>query len=280
VRYTLGHPVASILTLQSVYTRNHGRKYKDEDAAINISDAPLSHYLAKSLHVLYGHRGLYILARGLYVATIYQLLKIAVTNVLTATIFRAVGANPIADIMATVLLAEVHMYWTHATISSGNSMVRFRSWTLDRKRWKKLVLPCAVQGSAIALLHWVSRSLPDATGASYSDVSRTLSAVAVLRAFIALTVRSLVMAPAAAWLTLVEASCLDSGQETLVYERRKGRFVSIGAVFAGYEQRDYRELWNGVTSHLCLSLLELHLKKCAVQMVLEGFVASTVSLVS
>jgi hypothetical protein len=32
--------------------------------------------------------------------------------------------------------------------------------------------------------------------------------------------------------------------------------------------------------HLCLWLLELHVKKCAMQIVLEGLVSSTVRLVS
>jgi hypothetical protein len=118
------------------------------------------------------------------------------------------------------------------------------------------------------------------SGASNSDVSRALSAIAVLRAFVALMVRSFVLAPAAAWLTVVEASCLDSGQETLVYERGKGKLVSVGTVFAGHERRSSGELWKGVSLHLCLWLLELHVKKCAVQMVLEGLVSSIVRVVS
>jgi hypothetical protein len=230
--------------------------------------------------MLYAHQGLRILAKGLYIAAIYQLLKTAVTSVLTATILRSVRIHPVADIVTTVLLAEAHMYWTHAAISSGKSSLRVRLWTHDHKRWKKLVLPCAAQGSAVALLNWVSRSLPDMSGASNSDVSRTLSAIAVLRVFIALIVRSFVLAPASAWLTLVEASCLDSRQETLVYEQGKRKFVSVGTVFAGYEQRGSGELWKGVSLHLCLWLLELHVKKCAVQMVLEGLVSSIVRYVS
>jgi hypothetical protein len=280
VRYTLGHTLASILTLQSIHTQNHGGKYEGEDASLSTSDAPLSRRPANSLRVLYAHLGLRIFAKGLFIAAIYQLLKTVVTSMLTATILRPVGIGPLADIVAMVLLAEAHMYWTHATISTGKSNLRVRSWTHSRTRWKKLVLPCAAQGSAVALLDWASRSLPDMSGASNSDVSRTLSAIAVLRAFVALIVRSFVLAPAAAWLTLVEASCLDLGQETLVYERAKKRFVSGGAVFARYEQRSSRELWKGVSLHLCLWLLELHVKKCAVQMVLEGLVASIVRLVA
>jgi hypothetical protein len=278
VRYTVGHTLASILTLQSVYIQNHGRKYKDEDAGPNTSDAPLSRLLANSLRDLYAHVGLGIFAKGLYVAAIYQLLKTTVTSVLTATILRPIRVHPVADIMTTVLLAEVHMYWTHATITSQKSSWIARSWTHDRKRWKKLVLPCVAQGSAVMLLDWVSRSIPDVSSASNSDVWRMFSAIAVLRVFIALIVRSFVLAPSAAWLMLVEAGCLDSAQETLVYERRRGRFMSVGAVFAGYEQKGSGELWKGVSLHLCLWLLEMHVKKCAVQMVLVGIVSSIVHL--
>ena len=277
VRYTLGHALTSILTVQSVYIQNHSRKYEDEDEKLSKSNTPLSRHLANSLRVLYAHRGVRILAKSLYMAAIHQVSKAVLTRVLRATIIRPVRMHQVADIVATVLLAEMHMYWTHATISSGK---RARLWTHDRKRWKKLVLPCVVQGSAVALLNWVSRSLPDTSGVSNSDVSRMLSAIAVLRALIAVAVRSFVLAPATAWLTLVEASYLDSGQETVVYEQRKGKFVSVGAVFAGYEQKSSVELWKVVSLHSCLWLLELHVKKCAVQMVLEGLVFSTVRLVS
>jgi hypothetical protein len=280
VRYTLGHTLTSILTLQSIYAQSHGRKLKDEDTELSTSDAPLSRHLANSLRVLYAHLGLRILSKGLYIAAIYQLAKSVVRKVLTATILRPVRVQPVADIMATVLLAEAHMYWTHSTISSRQSSLGVRSWTHDRKTWMKLVLPCAVQGSAVVLLDWFSRSLPDMSGTPNSSPSQTVSAIAVLRAFVALMIRSFMLAPATAWLTLVEASCLDSRQETLVYEQEKGRFVSIGAVFAGHEQRDSKELWKNVSLPLCLWLLELHIKKCAVQMMLEGFVSSTIRLFS
>ena len=277
VRYTLGHALTSILTLQSIYIQNRRRKYEDGDAKLSTSDALLSRHLATSLRLLYAHRGLWTLAKSLFMAAVYQLSKNALASVLGATVFRAVSIPQVADIVATVLLAEMHMKWTHATVSSGK---RARLRSHNRKRWKKLVLPCMAQGSAVALLNLVSRSLPDTSNALNSDVSRTLSAIAVLRAFVALAVRSFVLAPATAWLTLVEASSLDSGQETLVYEQTKGSFVSVGAVFAGYEQKSSVELWKVVSLHSCLWLLELHVKKCAVQMVLEGLVFSTVRLVS
>jgi hypothetical protein len=280
VRYTLGHTLASILTLESVYIQNHGRNCKYEDARLSISDAPLSRQLTNSLRVLYAHRGPHILTKGLYTAAIYQLSKTTMISMLTATVLRPAMVHPIADIVASVLLVEGHMHWTHATISSGKSSLGVRLWTHDRNRWKKLVLPCLAQGCAVALLDWISRSLPDMSGASNSDVSRTLSAIAVLRVFTALFVRSFVLAPTSAWLMIVETSCLDSGEETMVYAREKGRFVSVSTLFAGLELRGSVELWKGVSLRLCLWLLELHVKKCAVQMALEGFVSSTVRLVS
>lgn len=280
VRYTLGHTLASILTLQSVYVRSHGHGHKDVNAELGASDAPLSRRLVDSLRVLYAHQGLRIFVKGIHVAAIYQLSKIAVQYVLTATILYPVSARPVADIVATVLLAEMHMSSTHATISGGIRTSKGRLWTHNRETWKKLLLPSLTQACALALLNWVSRSLPDLSGSSDNNTSEMLSAIAVSRAFVALIIRSFVLAPAAAWLTLVEVSFLDSRQETLVYEHGKRKFVNVGAVFAGYEQRSSRELWKGVTLHLCLELLELHVKKCAMQMALQGLVFSIVHLVS
>jgi hypothetical protein len=278
VRYTLGHTLASILTLESVYARSHG--HKDEDSELNAPFAPLSRHLFYSLRVLYAHQGLRIFTTGLHVAAIYQALKVVLRNLLAATILYPVGSQPIADIVATVLLAEAHMYFTHTTISSSKSSLGGRLWTHDRERWIKLSLPCLAQASALALLNWVSRSLPDLSGSSNIDASQMLSAIAVLRAFVALIIRSFVLAPVTAWLTLVEASCLDSRQETLIYEQAKRKFASVGAVFARHEQRSFGELWKGVSLHLCLWLLELHVKKCAIQMALEALVFWIVRLVS
>lgn len=70
-------------------------------------------------------------------------------------------------------------------------------------------------------IDWMSRSIPDASSASHSD----LSAIAVLRVFVALFVRVFVLEPATAWLLLGEASCLDEGHETLVRDYGKGKFA-------------------------------------------------------
>lgn len=111
MRYTLGHTLASILTLQSVYVQNHGRRgYEDQCADILIS-----RHLAKSLRKLYGFQGLHIFVKGLYIAAIYEVPKFVLTSVMTTAFFRPV----IAKVVATVLLSETHMAWTHATISPG-----------------------------------------------------------------------------------------------------------------------------------------------------------------
>lgn len=266
--------------LQSTYVQSHGREQEDEAAEFNSSDAPLSRHVTNSLRVLYTHVGLHILVKGLYIASIYQLSELVLRSILISTVFRPVWLHLVADIVVTALLAEGHMHWTHTTISSGTSSVRARLWTHDRQRWKKLVLPCVAHGSAVVLFDWVSSFSPNMNGASSSDVSRSLSAIAIFRTFFALLVRSFLLAPAAAWLTLVEASCLTQEQETLVYEQGKGRFARAGAIFARYEQRGSRQFRKGVSLHLCLWLLELHIKKCALQMVLEGLVSSVVHLVA
>ncbi|KAF2113503.1 hypothetical protein BDV96DRAFT_688497 [Lophiotrema nucula] len=280
LRYTLGHTMASILTLQSLSIQNRTGRY--ENGGNNCTDSPLSRHLAASLRTLYAHQGIRIFTKALHIAAIYQLARTALKSFLTATLFRPVALQPLADIVSTVVLAEMHMYWTQATVLSGQGSTIEDAWHHDRQRWRKLVVPSVAQGGAVVLLDYVSRSLPE-TGTSAGNVSgASLSAVAVLRAFAALVVRSFVLSPLSAWLTLVEASCLNPGQETLVYERGKGRFVSGSVLFAGGFERPVsaRELGKRVSLDLCLRLLELHVKKCVVQMLLEGLVSSIVGFVA
>lgn len=51
-------------------------------------------------------------------------------------------------------------------------------------------------------------------------------------------------------------------------------------VFIGLMRKDSCGLWESVWFCLCLWLKELHVKKCAAEMVLEGFVFSIVRLLS
>lgn len=273
VRYTLGHTLSRILTLQSAYATVHGQGIDNESVGSCSTDAPLSRHLLRSLRELYAHHGLRIFFKGLYVGAIYRISKVVLTSLLAASVFRHAKLSIIAEIVAKVLLAETHMYWTHATILTRRSHPRVRLWPRDLAQWKKILLPSLVQASAIALLRWISRTTSTIDATSSSDAARTVSGLAVARVLVALIVQAFVLAPTTVWLTLAEAKSLDRKEETLVYDRTKGRFMNIGAVFAG-DQQNRKELHlDGVSLPLCLWLLELHLKKCAAQMVSEGAVS-------
>lgn len=268
MRYTLGHTLVTLLTVQSVSIKDDIHRNGDEDVDLNARSLPLSRQVVSYLRKIYVKQGLRVFAKGIYIAGIYQLLKTAITSILTATVLRPAWTYQFADFLVTILLAEVHMQWTHATLLSGKLNWRYRFWTVNRSTWRRLILPCAAQGGAVLLLNWTSDYIPDTS----SNVAQTLSAIAVLRVAIALAVRSFVLAPATAWLTLAEASCLYSGQQTLVYNQGKGRFLSSGDIL----KTSSNEPWRGVTWHSCFWLLELHLKKCVVHILLEGFMAATV----
>lgn len=256
-----------------MFIKDHSHRNEDEDVNSSPRSHPLSRHVVSSLRKLYIHQGVRVFAKGLFIASIYQLLKTVLTSILTVTVFRPAWMHPFADFAATLLLAEIHMHWTHATMLSGK--LNWRRF-LDRSTWMRLSLPCAAQGSAVLLLNWISDYSPETSEGISSNAVQTLSAIAVLRVAVALAVRSFVLAPTAAWLTLVETSCLYSGQQTLVYDQGKRRFLTSGDVLT----RTSDELRKTVSWHLCFWLLELHLKKCMAHILLEGLMVAIVHAIS
>lgn len=170
------------------------------------------------------------------------------------------------------------MYWTQRSVSARQNL--FGSWTFshNRQRWKTLFIPSAAQGTALALLRYISKPLPE-TATSIEVASWSIVAFAVLRAFLALVTRSLVLSPLSVYLTLIEASFLDPVEETLVYSRRKKSFLPVGTIIPKREMPiSLERARKQALISTCLWLLELHVKKCLVQMTLESLTFMVIQL--
>ncbi|ORY13949.1 hypothetical protein BCR34DRAFT_599548 [Clohesyomyces aquaticus] len=267
VRYTLGHTLANLLTLASLHIHN-GR----EDGGV---ETPLSRHIVASLRLLYDRDGIRIFCKGLHMAVVYQLAMTAISTLLRFTLFRPEPLRPLARIVSMITLSNLHLSWTRATVLAGHMGRTDRTWGDGSRTWRILVVPAAGHGIASALLEYVSRSLPESATPVWDIPS--ISALAVLHVFMALVIHSLVLAPLSAWLTMVETSCLDPTKETLVYSKEKKRFLSVSAFFVDCNRPpNFGQFRKHISSRLCFWLLGLHVKKCLVQMILEGSIFAVV----
>jgi hypothetical protein len=250
----------------------------DSGGGVDVKEVPVSRQVVDSLSILYRHHDIGIFYKGLHVAVLYHLARTSIAALLGATIFRPTYFQPIADVLSTVAVSEVHLYWTQRSVSARQT--RLGSWTFshNRQRWKTLVIPSAAQGTALALLRYISKPLPE-TATSIEVASWSIVAFAVLRAFLALVTRSLVLSPLSVCLTLIEASFLDPVEETLVYSRRKKSFLPVGTIFPKREMPlSFERARKQALLSTCLWLLELHVKKCLVQMALESLTFMVIRL--
>jgi hypothetical protein len=242
----------------------------DGGSGVDVKEVPVSHQVVDYLSILYRHHDIGIFYKGLHVAVLYHLARTSIAALLGATIFRPTYFQPIADVLSTVAVSELHLYWTQRSVSARQT--RLGSWTFshNRQRWKTLVIPSAAQGTALAFLRYISKPLSE-TATSIEVASWSIVAFAVLRAFLALVTRSLMLSPLSVCLTLIEASFLDPVEETLVYSRRKKSFLPVGTIFPKREMPlSFERARKQALLSTCLWLLELHVKKCLVQMALES----------
>lgn len=86
------------------------------------------------------------------VGLVYLLVTVLISNLLASLVFRHELLRPLAYACPSVLLCEVHLVFTCATVSAQR--VPFRS--LRRKpgqgRWKKLAIPALLYGLSQALM--------------------------------------------------------------------------------------------------------------------------------
>ena len=261
----------------------------------HVQEVPVSRQVVRSLSVLYHHHGIGIFYKGLPVAGLYLLARTSIAAVLGATVLRptAYFQQPVAEVLSTVVVSELHLSWTQSSVSSSSARpTRREAWSFrhHRHRWKALVIPSAAHGSASALLRSISKLLPETATATAKSIemeiasasaSGSMVAFAVMRAFLALITRVLVLAPLSVSLIRIEASFLDPSAETLVYSCRKRGFLSVKKIFRKREvplSFSFQRARKQFLLSTCLWLLELHVKKCLMQMTVESLTFVMVSL--
>lgn len=270
-RYLLGHVAATLLILEiSRKDAVHSNQETgDENEPLNFR------YVSKAIRLIFGTQNLYEQTRALVVAAVYQIAHDAIGACLKVAIFRHELLRPFAYACSSVLLCELHLLWTCATISAYRPQLHAKN-TTDQRTWRRLAGPSFMYGICQALMQQVQGLAERSMVPSVDEVQIPTSKRASFEIFvviIVLSIRILGLVPASVTLILTEASLLPGNLETIIPSPTKQRGSTIAELLGG---RKIRPGFGAVSSALhafgvpqYLWLLELHLKKCLIQLIIE-----------
>lgn len=272
VRYILGHSVATLLILESsradaVYLRHECRDSKQHPVFRNIFHA---------VRLIYRNQGVCLLSRGLGIAVTYELAHCTVEIILGATVFRYRLLRPFAYAISSVLLCQLHLVWTCTTISAVRLPLRSLFMQADTRKWRSLTAPAFIYGILRALMYQVLDFMEWSDTSSKEQVYPRISMRAsaeVLAVILLLALRVLALLPASTILTLTEASLLPGTLETVIPSSEKRRGAVIVELLGGTKIPLGLSTFIGALRPFDISrvlwLVELHLKKCLIQIVFE-----------
>ncbi|KAJ5769317.1 hypothetical protein N7520_003876 [Penicillium odoratum] len=140
-------------------------------------------------------------------------------------------------------------------------------------RWKHLAIPAFLYGLLQALMDQLYDFLALAIFTDGESYTGTRAAAEVLAVIIMLAFRFLALLPTHIALTLAEAKFLSPEIKTVVPSSTKERGLKIGELTGDQKPPSGLAAWTSALEHLgtsrYLQLIELHLKKCFVQIGLE-----------
>lgn len=193
-------------------------------------EPPSSRHQPRTLAVLYRKCGVRFLLNGIGSPYAYWGMNCSVVKLLLSFLL----PSPVAYIIASVLLAETHFFWTARTILPRDQVRLAKA--RDRKRWKVLVISALIYAAMNTLMTYVP-ALFDDNLAPPEDVSiEGLSYVVgtdILIAGFMLFAQLFFLISSYIALDLVQASLLPPKWETLVFtSRQKQRVRRVGEIFS------------------------------------------------
>lgn len=271
-RYLLGHAAATLLILE--ISRKDAVTSNQE---VGSSKRPLDFRCAsKAIRLIYGTQSFYTLSRGIVLAACYQVVHYVVRACLEGAFFRCELLKPFAYAGSSVLLCELHLLWTCATISAYRlGLPSFRKYA-TRRQWRHLATANLIYGICQALMHQVQslvqRSVFSSGDKMQISTSKRASAE-ILAVIIVLAIRVVGLLPAFINLILTEASLLPGKFETIIPSPTKQRGSTIAELLGGGQVplglAAFRSALHAFGVPQFLWLLELHLKKCLIQITIE-----------
>jgi hypothetical protein len=271
VRYLLGHAVATLLIVEIART---DAAFSDPERGTKKSPL-IFRSISKALRLIYGTQSLYTFSCALAIAVVYQVAHYVVRAFLELTIFRHELLMPLAHACSSALLCKLHLMWTCATISAH----RHRFFSLaGGAEWTHLAVPSFAYGLCEALMYEAQRIIEGSLISSSEDMMQISTSrragAEILAVILMLAFRLLGLLPASITLVLTEASLLPSSLETVIPSPTKQRGSTIaellgrrGKIASGLAT--FSNALNAFGVPQFLWLIELHLKKCFVQIAIE-----------
>jgi hypothetical protein len=231
-----------------------------------------------AFRLIYQTQGIYTFIRAMMIGSAYLFTHNFVGLILETFIFRYDLIKPLAFGCSSALLCEFHLAFTCATVSAKRVPILLRR-TPDQSRWKQLAIPALLFGLTEALMNHLYDFVAMALISQEEALTSKRAAAEVLAVVIMLAFRLIALLPTCITLTLAEAAFLPVDLETVVPSPTKERGLKIGELVGEKKPSTGLRALTGflepVRTSRYMWLIELHLKKCFIQICLEVVLISS-----
>lgn len=257
----------------------------DEEVTI-YKEKPITASIRQTVRHLTSVGGYTARWRGLQISVVYHFLQGVLANILSMVFSLVPVLGPFAYIfgsmLSTVLLARIHMTWTHIMISQPSPHPWYRRIPTGRLYFKTLITPAfifAISQHLTVILpmmvyFWIggvdaTKALVPFGGPQTFDPAHELGRVVATLATLAFVGIALLL-PAGVTLTRVEASLLPDDVETMVnFDRTLG---GAAANLVGFGKINFRALydaaWRSFDKASRIRLVKFYIKYAAIMTVL------------
>ncbi|KAF2716975.1 hypothetical protein K431DRAFT_256503 [Polychaeton citri CBS 116435] len=301
IRYTLGEVVSSLAMIESpastaiiepkppAYTDEPDASLKKDEAGIIaepdvevtvIDHKPVTGNIRCAIAHLHRVGGFRARWRGLGLSILYHFSHNVVSNILGAFFGLGLFGHALCYVISSVLLARLHMVWTHAMIAHPSAKPFWRRM-VARKQSKAILLPSLVfalaqQATIIfpILVAYLS-GLPDIDHSYFQSPSghichkkAGLFALRLLAVFgTGVIVALAVLLPAAVTLTRIEAVLLNEDEQTIVPFNREAIVADIDMTQRGSARAVFVQAWRSFDRAARLRLIKLYAKMVFIQFI-------------
>lgn len=207
---------------------------------------------------------------------VYQVTHYAIRACLEISLFRHELLTPFAYACSSVLLCKLHLIWTCATISTHRHRLFALTEDANQRQWIHLAAPSFTYGICQALMHEAQSLVKGSMISPIEEMpisTNRRAGAEIFAVVIMLAFRFFGLLPASITLILTEASLLPGKLETIIPSATKKRGSTIAELRGGGRippgLAAFGSSLKGFGVPQFLWLIELHLKKCFVQIAIE-----------
>jgi hypothetical protein len=245
-----------------------------------INHKPITAQVSTTMRLLHSVGGFRARWRGLGFSILYHSAQALFAGILSAIFgVHHLFGNVVVSIITSVLLARVHMLWTHSMIAHPTTK-SFRERIIPRKQCKALFFPAlvvALAQQATFLLPIAGavfldlQSIPDRAMEAAQHDDPTALALMALRVLAvpasAALVAFFLLLPASAALTRIEAVLLPADIPTLVPFDRAALVGDIDLTACGASRKLFVAAWRSFDRAARLRVVKLYVKMVLAQVV-------------